>query len=49
MNTNGLIVDLQDSDGNTAVHHCVQSAEFGSFENTDILDHLHKMGFDLNV
>ena len=30
---NGLIVDLKDADGNTAVHNCVQTSEFGSFEN----------------
>ena len=45
----GLIIDLKDADGNTAVHHCVKSSDFGSFENTEILENLHQMGFNLNV
>jgi hypothetical protein len=33
LDKHGLIVDLKDSEGNTAVHNCVQTSEFGSFEN----------------
>jgi ankyrin repeat protein len=49
LDKHALIVDLKDAEGNTAVHHCVQTSEFGSFENTQILEALHKMGFNLNV
>lgn len=48
LDKHALIVDLKDSEGDTAVHHCVQTSEFGSFENTQILEALHKMGFSLN-
>ena len=33
LDKHGLIVDLKDAEGNTAVHNCVQTSEFGSFEN----------------
>ena len=49
INRNGLVLNLKDNEGNTAVHHCVQSSEYGSFENVDILSSLHKMGFDINA
>lgn len=46
---NGLVVDLKDALGNTAVYYCVQPTDFGSYENVEILESLHKLGYNLNA
>jgi len=44
-----LLIDQRDCDGKTAVHWCVSLAEFGSYENTALLEQLAAAGFNLNI
>ena len=47
--TSAVKLDATDDEGNTAVHHLVTSLEYGTFDNTTILEILHNAGASLKL
>ena len=47
--TSSVKLDATDDEGNTAVHHLVTSLEYGTFDNTSILEILYNAGASLKI
>ena len=40
----GLVINHQDKDGKSAIHHVVNPVQYGSFENVELLEKLYANG-----
>lgn len=45
----GLLLDVQDDEGKTALHYVVTPLNFGSYENTDLLRFLVEAGARIDI